>query len=166
VRPPLTATNLGADRGVGDGAVLDPLRAAPTARSVSFCPISRASTSEGPPAGTTILSARLGYLSFSQPRRRRDVESAEQCSVSLLFSVRVDSRFNMLAPADGWIWSVALRRQRSEVRNPLGRANYFNVLVSVLKLLESLESFVIERRQSDSRGAADEAAGKPTEIQS
>ena len=39
-------------------------------------------------------------------------------------------------------------------------------LVSVLKLLESLESFVIERRQSDSRGAADVDAGKPTEIQS
>jgi hypothetical protein len=38
--------------------------------------------------------------------------------------------------------------------------------VSVLKLLESLESFVIERMQSDSRGAADVDAGKPTEIQS
>src|ERR1700726_1383692 len=38
--------------------------------------------------------------------------------------------------------------------------------VSVLKLLDSLESFVIERRQSDSRGAADVDAGKPTEIQS
>jgi hypothetical protein len=36
--------------------------------------------------------------------------------------------------------------------------------VSVLKLLESLESFVIERTQSDSRGAADVDAGKPTEI--
>ena len=51
-----------------------------------------------------------------------------------------------------------------EMARPLGAGRM--VSVSVLKLLDSLESFVIERRQSDSRGAADVDAGKPTEIQS
>ena len=57
--------------------------------------------------------------------------------------------------------------QRLHLRRSVEPEEPVTVSVSVLKLLESLESFVVERRQSDSRGgAADVDAGKPTEIQS